>query len=297
MPNLVAQRDHSKFYIDWWLMNHCSWACSYCHTVIRNGSFPLPDIGVCENFVDQAVAQSQSLGKRLEIFYTGGEVTEWYNLPDLLSYAHTRSVTNKIRTNLNIDLETWQDIVPYITEAKVDVHIEHSQLSHLMLLINWTLANTGCKVSVTVNMLPDRWEELNEFVDRLKGKWPKISIWKKMLFKDPIRNTLVVNYTEEQLVTFRTQKGLILGSEADKIETSYMSLILDGKNRFINHSCDIGLEQIIVTAEGVIYKGHCRQGGPLGKLGENIRWPTDPILCQKDRCANGFDICASKKIR
>ena len=295
MPNLTAQRDHSKFYIDWWLMNHCSWACSYCHTVLRNGSFPLPDIRDCENFVDQAVTQSSSLGKKLEIFYTGGEVTEWYNLPDLLSYADSKSVINKIRTNLNVDLETWQELVPYITEAKINVHIEHSQLSHLMLLINWTLTNTNCKVSVTVNMLPDRWQELDDFVDKLKNKWPKLIIWKKMLFKDPIRNTLVVDYTKEQLEIFRTQKGLILGSENDLRETSYMRLLLDDQNRFVNHHCNIGLEQLIVTAEGVIYRGHCRQGGPIGKLGETIRWPADPILCLKDRCANGFDICASKK--
>jgi hypothetical protein len=264
--------------------------------VIRNGSFPLPDIRNCENFVDQALAQSQSLGKKLEIFYTGGEVTEWYNLPDLLSYTHSRSVINKIGTNLNVDLETWQDIVPYLAEAKVNVHIEHSQLSHLMLLINWTLANTACKVSVTVNMLPDRWQELDEFVDRLKNKWPKMLIWKKMLFKDPIRNRFVVDYTKEQLEIFRTQKGLILDSESEKIETSYMRLVLDDQNRFVDHQCNIGLEQIIVTAEGVIYRGHCRQGGPLGKLGENIRWPKDPILCQKDQCANGFDICATKRV-
>lgn len=295
MPNLQSQRSENSYYIDWWLMNHCSWACSYCHSILRSGSFLLPDIRACKDFIDQIDQQAKSQNKQLDINFTGGEVTEWTDFPELLSYAYGKNAVTRMNTNLNVDLEHWQKIVPYLKYAVTQIHIEHTQLSHFMLIINWTLANTDCDITVNFNMLPDKWSELTDIQNRIKEKWPQISISHRMLFKDPIINSNVMDYDQQQLLSFKQPAGIVVEEDSNTVITSHSGMILDQQNNFYNHECRIGIEQIIVTAEGVVYRGHCRQGGPLGKIGEQIQWPVDSVVCLRPRCANGFDIQATKK--
>ena len=47
---------------------------------------------------------------------------------------------------------------------------------------------------------------------------------------------------------------------------------------------------IVIDSNGIIWRGWCAHGGPIGSIYElPIQFPTDPIVCGLSRCGNGFD--------
>jgi MoaA/NifB/PqqE/SkfB family radical SAM enzyme len=102
---LRSIRDNRYFYIDWWLMNHCNYNCSYCPDIIKSGSIDLPNIEHCLNFVDQVNNFAKTLGKTCSYYFTGGEVTQWPWLVDLIK--HIKSKNSNDTFDKNFDQIDW----------------------------------------------------------------------------------------------------------------------------------------------------------------------------------------------
>lgn len=282
------------FWINWWLMNHCNYKCSYCADLIKNSSIDLIDIDHAKDFVDQSARYASKKDLRINLDITGGEVTQWYFLDNLLRHAKSFNSFNRIRTNASQDLSEFSKTLDLLDCVQLDFHPEYASVSHFFLCVNRAV-DKGIEVFVNINMMPERWNETNELYDNLKTKWPNLNINKRLLFEDPAINTSPLEYTEEAIVELKDQKGDIQLDHGDRIEyTDYQTLILDNRNNFKGASCRIGLEQIIVDAWGVVRRGHCRQGGSIGKLGDVIRFDDREVKCQRPDCSNAFDIMATK---
>jgi MoaA/NifB/PqqE/SkfB family radical SAM enzyme len=284
------------FWINWWLMNHCNYKCSYCADLIKNGSVELIDIDHAKDFVDQCAKYSIKKNLRINLDITGGEVTQWYFLDDLLRHAKSYNSYNKIRTNASQNLKEFADTIDLLDSIQLDFHPEYASVSHFFLCVKESIIQ-GKEVFVNVNMMPERWQETSDLYEDLKSKWPNLNITKRMLFEDPAINKVPLEYTEEAIVELKDQKGDIELDHGDRIEyTDYQTLILDQRNNFKGANCRIGIEQIIVDAWGVVRRGHCRQGSSIGKLGDIIRFDDREIICQKPDCSNAFDIMATKTL-
>lgn len=291
-----STRSSGLFWVDWWLHNHCEWSCSYCPELLRSGSLPWPNLRDCEHFIDQLTLRGQELGLTPRIKFTGGEPTAWASLEDLLDYAHARSVVLALRTNADLDQARWARVIKPLTELELNFHPEHSQVSRFLLNCDRALAQ-GITVRAVFNMLPHRFEETEQTLARLRDRYPQISIERRMLFADPVINTQPMPYTEPQRVKLVRQWGDIRRiQDGETSYTDYPSLVSESANAYQGWTCHAGLEQIIVDAWGRVARGHCRQGGSLGSLGNTIRWPSEPVVCRKDRCANAFDILATKTV-
>jgi organic radical activating enzyme len=291
---LENSRDKSKLYIDWWLMNHCNYDCSYCADIIKNKTAPLPNINDCLKFIDVIKKHCNSMGKIAEFSITGGEVTQWTFLPDLLEKIKTSGFTSSIRSNASSSINDWKKILNHVDSVRFEFHPEYQKLAHFVMIVKSTLeANVAC--SLTINMMSARWDELDEVISRLEAIYPGLPINRKMLFSDPVVNSTPQEYSEPQIQQLENQNGdLIFWENGVATRTDFQTLVLHKKNQFIGNQCNIGIEQLIIDAYGRVFLGHCRVGGKIGMVNGDIKLPTSSVTCQKPWCSNGFDIVATK---
>lgn len=236
-------------------------------------------------------AWAQGRGLQPNISFTGGEVTEWPQLAELLSQARARDQLTRIRTNGHAAHDLWNRVIEHCNSVEMVYHPEHAQPSVFMLNLTRALAQ-GVEVNCVFNMLPARFDETDRLARQIQERWG-VRVERRMLFEDPAINRRPVEYTPEQTVKLVRQWGdLQLNGEY----TDYQTLSMEGRNSFTNWECAVGMEQCIVDAWGRVARSHCRQGGHLGSIGGSIRWPTEPLVCRHDLCRNAFDILASKQI-
>jgi hypothetical protein len=257
---------------------------------------PYPDIRDTKNFVQQVYEFASKRGMILNLDITGGEVTEWPFLLDLLEYAKGLGSIIKIRTNASQSLGDFTRTIEFLDCVEIEFHPEHTQTSHFLLCLNKAAQKENLSVGINLNALPDRWQEIEQLDQKIKEKWPRFNVKLKMLFEDPIKNSKPLQYHEPQKEKLKRQSGNIrIDYENGEFEwTDYQTIILERKNNFKDMKCNIGLEQITVDAWGVVRKGHCRVGGSIGSIGQEIRFDPEPVICVKDNCANAFDIQATK---
>lgn len=291
---LESTRSKERLHVDWWLMNHCNYNCSYCADIIKNSSIDLPKIGDCCDFIDRLKQHSIILNKQVEFNITGGEVTQWTFLPELLEKIHRSGFKSTIRSNASSSVSQWIEILKYVNGVRLEFHPEHQNLSHFVMMVSATMkANINC--SLIINMLPELWQDLEQMIDKIRDLYPHLPLQKKMLFSDPLEKTHPLHYTEPQIKQFENQNGDLIFYENDRpIRTDFQTLIIHGKNKFAGHQCYAGVEQLIVDAWGRVYRGHCRQGGKIGFVNKDIQFPKDLVVCKKPSCDNGFDIAATK---
>jgi len=254
----------------------------------------MPSLTSSLAFVDELVAYAASRGFKPKIKFTGGEPLEWTSLEDLLRYAHGQGVSVGLRTNANAGADRWATICPSLTDVEIGYHPEHTQTSVYLLNLDRALTQ-GVHVRAVFNMLPTRFEETEQVLDKIRNKYPQVGIERRMLFEDPAVNHTPMQYTDVQQVKLIRQSGSIRVTEGSMVSyTDYPTMVSDGANRFEGMTCNIGLEQLIVDAWGRVRRGHCGQGGSIGTVGGPIIWPVEALACRKPSCDNAFDILATK---
>jgi len=276
-------------------MNHCSLRCSYCADVIRNGSARLPDIRHCVDAVKQIRDHCDNQGFQSADFYiTGGEVTEWPLLPELIAAIDDLGGNSRIRSNGQSELKIYDEIWRHLDAITLEFHPESAATAHFAQVIAAAIKNS-VEVSVTVMMTPERWEELESWTVKIKTLWNDLPVNKRLLFANPVINTEPLAYSESQLAALINQTGdLEYWQDDQMITTDFAALAVHQLNRFSGSRCAAGLEQIVIDAWGKVYRGHCRQGGKLGEIGSEIKFPSEPRICDRPICNNGFDINATK---
>jgi len=65
-------------------------------------------------------------------------------------------------------------------------------------------------------------------------------------------------------------------------------------NSWPGWQCYIGVDSFYIQHNGIIFRGSCMQGGPIGKIGEKIDFPTQPIICPVVRCSCNADMVVRK---
>ncbi len=292
---IASTRSRDWIYVDWWLTNHCNYNCSYCADLIKSGSIPLPNIDQCLDLVRDLAQHARSQGKNCDYHITGGEVTHWHLLIDLLKEISIQKGKTRIRTNASLAIDEWRDLCQYLDTVNLEFHAEHSSTSHFLLAVK-AAKDQGLGITITASMLPDRWSEIEEMIAKIQSLWPDQDVVKKAVYQDPVVNSKLVNYSEVQLKMLQRKDGPMKFVAEDGAEyyTDIQTMALLNKNKFQGWQCYAGIEQLVIDAYGKIGRAHCRAGRPIGHLGEKLSWPIEPIVCQFDSCTNGFDFSATK---
>ncbi len=111
-------------------------------------------------------------------------------------------------------------------------------------------------------------------------------------------------YSEEELkflksMTFKvSNNSQEFWEKADGTIESFESNANDVSLRKLNHfkgwKCWVGIERLHIYPNGDVYRNTCKQGGKLGNVFEDFKFPSEPVICEKDRCNCAWAINVSK---
>lgn len=89
-------------------------------------------------------------------------------------------------------------------------------------------------------------------------------------------------------------KNIKLYFENSQFETNTDDIKRKNFNSWKNWLCWIGIDSLYVQHTGEIFRGFCMQGELIGKIGEKLRWPTEPITCPLKWCTCSTDMQVRK---
>jgi MoaA/NifB/PqqE/SkfB family radical SAM enzyme len=153
--------------------------------------------------------------------------------------------------------------------------------------------NEHNKTTIRKQDLPDDFSIEIDEKDFSQNKIKKKNDWNEVLNFDQY-------YSEEELKFFNnfTSKNnwqnIKLHWPNRQLELNTDDLKLKNLNSWKGWKCYIGIDSIYVQHTGEIFRGNCMQGEPIGRIGEKLNWPVEPIVCPIKWCICNADMMVRK---
>lgn len=299
--------------VNWNLGNMCNFKCSYCPSILNDGSFGWNDFEVIQRFIDECIMHYAP--RKVYFEFTGGEVTLWKDFVKCAEYIKSTGNDIGFISNASRTIRWWEQNKDKFDHVCLSFHAEHSDPEHFLQVVE--IMSKVCRTHVNVMMHYDDelWPVCQDVSERV------IEIQDISLALQP----LIIDFGEELYgyedwqIEYIDRQWHTLGSKIkhtrDHSKTLYrgsMDMIDDvndlkqtsSAHRFINDKtnnwrgwhCWAGIEQIVIDFDGSIMRGWCRVGGTFGNIKKpgEISWPTRPVLCTKSMCHCNFDIMTKK---
>ncbi|HIF9343741.1 TPA: radical SAM protein [Photobacterium damselae] len=297
--------------INWALMNNCNYKCNYCHSDLNSGSVKSPTYESVVSFVKKIFEKSSELTLNPYFEFGGGEVTLLRYFPDLVKYICKHHGLVSIISNGSKPLKWWSENAPYLNGVSLSYHANDIKSeNHFIKVAKILEASRTTRLHVNVMMDPSRFENCYAFAMNLK-KQVKCSIALQPLFEGFGSGGITHKYTytkeqEKLMQTFRgrpDEKDLpepraflnVEYTDGSSDTLSTFDLLINDKVNFIGWDCYAGVESIVVTFSGDIYRAWCMQDEPIGSIyDKEINLPTNPTRCRTKICQCGADISSTK---
>ncbi|WP_202600113.1 radical SAM protein, partial [Vibrio sp. V27_P1S3P104] len=285
--------------------------CKYCHEDLNGGSIKAPSYEVIINFIEKMVERSNKLQLKPYFEFGGGEVTLLKYFSDLARYIHKNDGLVCIVSNGSKRISWWEENTKYLSGVSLSYHIEDIKSeSHFIGVSKVLEASQNTRFHVNVMMVPERFDDCLEFASRLKQE-VRCSIALQPLFEGFGHGgiTKKYSYTPEQeqiMKDFLGRPGLkTLPPSMAELEVNYVDgttenlstfdLIANDQTNFVGWDCYAGIDSLVITFSGDIYRSWCMQDGPIGSIyDENIELPIHPTKCRTKICQCGVDLSAKK---
>ncbi|WP_394151997.1 radical SAM protein [Vibrio maritimus] len=297
--------------VNWALTNKCNYTCNYCHADLNNGTIKSPPFEVSKKFVDLMSSQCRLLEQSLSFEFGGGEVTLLRYFGELIKYINETDGLVTIVSNGTKPLEWWQKYAQYLNGVSLSFHIDEAKCeSHFFEVSKVLESAQNTRFHVNVMMVPERFDDCLDFANRLKQQ-VNCTIALQPLFEGFGHGGITDKYPytpkQEQIMKdFRGRPELKnLPPSMAELELNYtdgtteslstFELLTNDQTNFVGWDCYAGIETLVVTFSGDIYRSWCMQDGPIGSIyDENIDLPTHPTKCRTKICQCGVDLSAKK---
>lgn len=284
------------------LGNRCNYACSYCPDNLHDGSLGWLDPSDVRRFLHKA--RDRFPGPIL-VQYTGGEPTQYPGFLDLLKFGVDLGLIHSMISNGSRTIRFWEKVTPLLDHVNFTFHQEFADLDHFSEVVR--VVSRGSRVRVNFTMIPDKFDQIFEAAQSLAGL-DNTSVALK-----PLRINFgaeLYPYSDDQLNLMREYQPTGAPGETrdkrDRMRVVYdegstetkrpSKFVLDGDNRWKGWRCWAGIQELIVSNTGDIYRGVCRVGGAIGNVrDEDYGLPSDPIICTKMVCSCPTDIMTRKE--
>lgn len=302
--------------LTWMVNNICNNKCSYCTPTLNAGLGGHYQWENAKKFLKILFERYP----KIHCAVTGGEPSISYFFPELVQFFNSSGNTIGTTSNAFKPIEYWKDISKYLSYICFSYHPEFPVKDFKEKVI---VSSLNTFVTIRVMMLPSKWDHCVEVFNSLKDIDTCVI--------EPVRildwggkNREAHVYTQEQLDWFQREETLkphrkILthlngirkpvnlaskfefddGSILSNIEANPVEFINSGMTNFNGYICAIGLKSLFVQSDGKIYLGNCSVGGCIGEIEdhENIKWPTKPVICNKNICHCATDVNINKLIK
>ncbi|WED22393.1 radical SAM protein [Vibrio sp. JC009] len=309
---MIEVKNKGRFFsINWALMNNCNYKCHYCHSDLSSGSIKAPPYDVVIRFVEKAIAHSKKCGLTPYFEFGGGEVTILRYFGKLIKFIHEDHGLVSIISNGSKPLQWWRENAEYLNGVSLSYHVNDiKDEAHFIEVVKILEHSKNTRLHVNVMMDPQRFDDCYAFAESLKDQ-ARCTIALQPLYEgfghDGI--TKKYHYSDEQESVMQIFRGRPENKELPqpralldieypdgKRETlSTFDLLINEQVNFIGWDCYAGVESVVITFTGKIYRAWCMQDGALGSIYDNqFILPTLPTRCRTKICQCGADISSTK---
>ena len=298
--------------VNWNLGNMCNYNCSYCPSILNDGSFGWNDLEVIKGFVDAVVEHYAP--RKIYFEFTGGEVTLWKDFVKCAEYIKSIGHDIGFISNGSRTLRWWEQNKNLFDHVCLSFHPEHAKPDHFFEVVK--IMSQVCRTHVNVmgHIDPVMFEMGRELSAKLAEEVENISMafqplvvdfgevrfpytpeqeellsknWE--LFGSKVKHTKEFKLYRGSMDMWDDVNGLVQNSAAHRF-------IAENKNNWKGWDCWAGVEQIIVDFDGSVWRGWCRVGGSIGNMKEphDVKFPVKPVRCNKSYCHCNFDIMCKK---
>lgn len=275
--------------IDWSLGNSCNLDCSYCHTELKDGANPFPDIEKFRPAFDHIIDRARAFSS-IRIEFSGGESTSSEALKQVMLENTDRNIQFKLYSNGTADLTWWQAVIPSLHDLTLTYHLktDYTHFKELILLLK-------DKITFRVNVAiePEHWNKGFEVFTEFRKIHDNTHI--QLLYQNFTRgNDVYLKYSQEQWAEYYRTQSVDLYNPVEVEQTIEFKRI-NHLNNYYGHLCWAGHDQIIIDNFGFVYRGWCKSNGSLGNVYDRtVVLDHNPRVCPKMQCRNGFDLQARK---
>jgi organic radical activating enzyme len=302
-------KDH--FVVNWTFFNICNFSCTYCVPKLYDGSLKGIDLDIVKRFIDLIFENKKD--KKIFFEFTGGEITFYQHFKELFTYIKDRGGKTGIISNGSRSLDWWKEHSHLIDHACLSFHAEKGKTDHFYDVVAYLAAQST--VHVNIMMLPEKFDELYQLAQRLASEVSGISLAMQPLF-DRFTGPMYNYKTEElhilqnpalpwgrQILHQGISHPVVFRGEMKKVHADGTSEIVDPtllisrfENFWFGWKCFIGVENLVISPDGIIMRGLCGVGGIIGNIQDlDFKLPVEPVLCVNKRCTCAFDIMCTKK--
>jgi len=298
--------------VNWNLGNMCNYSCSYCPSILNDGSFGWNDMDVVTGFIDAVMLNYAP--RKVYFEFTGGEVTLWKDFVKVAKYIKEQGHDIGFISNASRTIRWWETNKENFDHACLSFHPEHADPDHFYEVVK--IMSQVCRTHVNImgHTDPTLFDLGVTLSNKLADNIENISMAFQPLVVD--FGDQRFPYTDEQQTVFDDQFDLfgkrVKHTKEFKLYRGSMDMsddinqltqtispqhfISENKNDWSGWDCWAGVEQIIVDFDGSVWRGWCRVGGSLGNMKHSggVNFPTKPVRCNKNYCHCNFDIMCTK---
>lgn len=299
------------FSINWALMNSCNYKCHYCHSDLNSGSINFPSYDVVIKFVNKIIEHSKKNGLTPYFEFGGGEVTLLKYFGDLIKYISYNDGLISIISNGSKSLNWWKKNIHYLNGVSLSYHVNDIKNElHFINVLKIIEKSKKTQVHLNVMMDPLRFDDCYSFANKIKNII-SCSIALQPLFEGFGHGGITKKYayTKEQELLMKNFRGKpeikLLPEPRAFVEVEYLDgsrkimstfdLLVNDLVNFIGWDCYAGIESIVITFSGDIYRAWCMQDDIIGTIyQDDFILPNAPTFCHTKICQCGIDISSTK---
>jgi len=257
------------------------------------------------------------------ISMSGGEPTTWPYFEKLIDKViesgkriHVGVNSNLIRTK-----DWWSRMAPKLSGVSASYHpsVIKTDEERKDWFEKLEMISQHTETNLRVMMDPGHWDHCMEVINNFSNRELAFGIEPVRLLNYFEGFDLVnynIDYTPEQDEILKTldfkpasitpdevkkkqypqiNRFVFEGGRQQRVE-HFAPVVLNKMNQFKGWKCNIGLESLYISPDGLIKRGNCFEGGIIGNIlePEKIRWATSPIECSFDVCHCFTDIRITK---
>lgn len=285
-----------KTYVQWMLGNNCNYSCSYCHEMFRKGDRDKVTAELLLEICKDITYHYDNLGRDVVFEFLGGEPTLQERIPEIGERLSNFPTNIILRTNGSAPLEWWKKVKSVIGGVAISVHKEFADIDHIKKVVeflqdsNYGYPMDNIKVLFPVTHRPESFDWGVDQVTYFQKKYGLGDL--QLLYSDFGRgSSMYMPYRPEQWEQYNKFNNYVPTLDDEERGLKRYQPIFTGQR------CYAGIDTLTIDSDGNVWRGWCQQGGIIGNIHEtSVNWPTEPIICQKDFCHNGFDHMAKKEI-
>jgi len=307
--------DTNRFTIDWTLNTLCTYKCSYCHPGLYNGTnflkSKVEDPAIVKNFLETIKRYVQ--GRSVHIYINGGEPTISPSLETIIDFCAENNWCAYVNTNGSRSLEWWQEYAKKIYKVTISYHPEAVVDEEIFEKVEYI--GTQTNVGVFTLMFPPYWEKSVNAYNKFKSM-PNVTIAPSRVFRRDEgfgSADKSYDYTQEQLdwlndnstvrfspTGFPPPQNNYYGNsfiEENGVVTKFdeVEYTNNRKNTFLGWQCNLGVDHILIRADGDIMQSACRQATRIGTILDFKELSPAPTTCHTEWCMCTADVLIPKR--